>query len=66
MRIKEITENWANNHHLGAGMERAQDQRIMERPRTRKQAKERKLKDNIGYNIGMGGPHGGTWANTRI
>lgn len=58
-------ENRAANHHMGAGAERPQDQRIMERPRTRK-LKPKRLKDNIGYNIGMGGPHGGNWGNSGI
>jgi hypothetical protein len=67
MRIKEITENYANNLTLGLGKERDQDQRIMEKNRTRKaRPNEQRLKDNIGYNIGMGGPHGGNWGNSKI
>jgi hypothetical protein len=66
MRIKEIVENRATNHHMGAGQERAQDQRIMEKNRTRKTARTKRLKDNIGYNIGVGGPWGGNWGNTPI
>ena len=32
MRVKDIiSENWANNAHLGAGSERAQDQRLLEK-----------------------------------
>jgi hypothetical protein len=66
MRIREITENYANNLALGLGKERAQDQRIMEKNRTRKPTRTKRLKDNIGYNIGMGGPHGGNWGNSGI
>ena len=65
MRYYEFQENYVGNHHQGAGHERVQDQKIMEKPRTRK-TRNKRLKDNIGYNIGMGGPHGGQWANTRI
>jgi hypothetical protein len=66
MRIKEITENYANNSTLGLGKERDQDQRIMEKNRTRKaRPNEQRLKDNIGYNVGMG-QVGGQWANSRI
>ena len=66
MRIKEITENYANNLTLGLGRERDQDQRIMEKNRTRKaRPNEQRLKDNIGYNVGMG-IAGGQWANSRI
>ena len=61
MRIKEITENYISNPHMGAGSERVQDQRIMEKPRTRK--RERKLRDNIGYTIGHG-PAAGQWGNS--
>lgn len=46
-------------------LERSQDQRLLEKPRTRK-LKPKRLKDNIGYNIGMGGPHGGNWGNSKI
>jgi hypothetical protein len=33
MKIKEITESWVNNYHMGLGKERAQDQRLLEKPR---------------------------------
>jgi len=59
-RLK-ITENYISNTHQGAGSERSQDQRIMEKPRTRKHT--RKLKDNIGYSIGDGLATG-SWANS--
>ena len=65
MKIKEITENYVNNSAMGLGKERAQDQRIMEKNRTRK-TRDKRLKDNIGHNIGMGGPHGGNWGNSGI
>jgi hypothetical protein len=61
MRIKEITENYVSNAHMGAGSERSQDQRLLEKPRTRKH--NRKLKDNIGYSIGTG-PASGSWSNS--
>ena len=66
MRIKEIVENRVTNHHMGLGRERPQDQRILEKNRTRKTGRERRLKDHIGYNIGVGGPFGGTWGNSKI
>lgn len=66
MRIKEIVENRVTNYHMGLGRERPQDQRIMEKNRTRKaRPNEQRLKDNIGYNVGMG-QVGGQWANSRI
>lgn len=35
MKIKEIiSENWANNAHLGAYTERPQDQRLLEKPKS--------------------------------
>jgi len=40
MKVKDIiSENWANNASLGAYHERAQDQRIMEKSRSEKQAR---------------------------
>jgi hypothetical protein len=66
MRIREITENWANNHHMGMGTERPQDQRLLEKPRMakhRKQNRELTLKDNIGMTIGHTAASG-SWANT--
>ena len=47
MRIKDIiSENWANNAHLGAGSERAQDQRLLEK-QTKKIKRQSKLKEGI-------------------
>jgi hypothetical protein len=66
MRIREITESHMGMHTPNQGpLERSQDQRLLEKPRTRK-LKPKRLKDNIGYNIGMGGPHGGNWGNSKI
>jgi hypothetical protein len=67
MRIKEITENYVNNSAMGLGKERAQDQRIMEKPRTRKPNRERKLKDHVGSIMSIGyRSGGGGWGNSRI
>lgn len=67
MRIKEITENYVNNTAMGLGKERPQDQRIMERPRTRKQNKEKKLKDHVGSVISIGYKDAsGAWGNSKI
>jgi hypothetical protein len=67
MRIKEILENYVNNSAMGAGKERVQDQRIMEKPRTRKPSRERKLKDHVGSIMSIGYQSGGGgWGNSRI
>jgi len=67
MRIKEITENYVNNSAMGLGKERPQDQRIMEKPRTRKPNRERKLKDHVGKIMSIGyETGGGGWGNSRI
>jgi len=42
MQIKDIIgENWANNAHMGAGSERAQDQRLLEKQPKRRRSKVR-------------------------
>ena len=47
MRIKDIiSENWANNAHLDAGSERAQDQRLLEK-QPKKIKRQSKLKEGI-------------------
>jgi hypothetical protein len=61
MRIKEITENYVSNYHMGIGSERPQDQRILERPKTKR--RERKLKDNAAFGVGTADT-GGQWANS--
>jgi len=61
MRIKEITENYISNSHMGMGSERVQDQRIMEKPRNKR--REKKLKDNTAFGMGDRAA-GGNWANT--
>jgi len=59
MKVKEIIENHAANRHLGLGKERAQDQRIMEKPR--QQRREKRLKDNAAFGLGNQ-TVGGNWA----
>lgn len=61
MRIKEITENYVSNRHMGIGSERAPDQRVMERPKPK--SREKKLKDNTAFGMGDRAA-GGNWANT--
>jgi len=61
MRFKEFSENYIRNQHMGLGSERPDDQRIMERPKTKR--KERKLKDNAAFGLGTADT-GGSWANT--
>jgi len=47
MRVIDIiSENWANNAHLGAGSERAQDQRLLEK-QPKKTKRQSKLKEGI-------------------
>jgi len=61
MRIKEITENYISNRHMGLGSQRADDQRIMEKPRTK--SREKQLKDNTAFGIGDRAASG-AWANS--
>lgn len=68
MLIREITETkWASNTDLGLGSERAQDQRLLEKPRVKRKTRERRLKDHAVDVVSIGhGAAGGNWGNSRI
>ena len=68
MRIREITETkWASNTDLGIGSERVQDQRLLEKPRTKRKRQEQPLRDHLVGVVSIGtGTAGGNWGNSKI